>query len=660
MAEIAAELNERFDPSNGALPEEVLGELQSILRLHSTTPQELFYKWESYSMKMGSENVRLDVKTVRDFKKDIHEALERETRAKHAKTADRRGAGATPRNARGGDMFGLIDGVSPGTPRASAGVNGPSKRKATFDTPAHKASKLHAGSSPHEPKDVVAGQSLPFSKREKAGEILETLNERIPAVTARQLSSDEPRIKLKANTDLKKFEYKPMGMKLSEASEILDDRIESFLELVQMTLGLDDGAFGNPATIGTSEIIAVGRIASDSGEARLNASSIVLETSRRMGSAFRVPLKLDGVPGFDFFPGKIVALKGTNASGEYFSVSEILELPSPVLPGTAPHELDAFNARLANGSDETPAPLNIIVSSGPYTADTNLDFEPLHELCEKAVSTGADALILLGPFLDLEHPLLASGQLPPLPPSMNIDPDEATMTDVFKGLISLPLNRLCQSLKTISIIMVPSVRDAISKHVSWPQDRLKKAELGLPRQVAIVPNPVMISLNEMMFGICSQDVLSELRHGSCTGGNKQTAGLGMFERLSKHIIEQRHFLPVFPTTPRDSLPRPTPSLMDWDAAPKATGAMLDISYLALGEWRNVRPDVLITPSALTPFARVVDSVVCINPGTLSKKRGAGTFAQMTIEPRQIASEERDQGDLAHKVYERARVDVVRI
>lgn len=32
--------------------------------------------------------------------------------------------------------------------------------------------------------------------------------------------------------------------------------------------------------------------------------------------------------------------------------------------------------------------------------------------------------------------------------------------------------------------------------------------------------------------------------------------------------------------------------------------MVDVSYLKLGEMVNVRPDVLVVPSALPPFAKV--------------------------------------------------------
>ena len=104
------ELNELFAvPPATELPSDVLGELQSICRLHSISSQELRYKWESYSMKMGSEQTELDLTTARAFKKDLQEMLERDSRGKaHHRSIDKRTAYATPRNAgKNDDVFGM-------------------------------------------------------------------------------------------------------------------------------------------------------------------------------------------------------------------------------------------------------------------------------------------------------------------------------------------------------------------------------------------------------------------------------------------------------------------------------------------------------------------------------------------------------------------------
>lgn len=111
MAQINDDLNGYFcSSSDNGLPSDVLGELESILRLHSISAQELFYKWESYSLKMGSEETVLDLDTVRMFKKDVQDGLEREHRGKHISRNDRRTAvAATPRAVANGDVLGMYE-----------------------------------------------------------------------------------------------------------------------------------------------------------------------------------------------------------------------------------------------------------------------------------------------------------------------------------------------------------------------------------------------------------------------------------------------------------------------------------------------------------------------------------------------------------------------
>ncbi|MCJ1433257.1 DNA-directed DNA polymerase alpha subunit pol12 [Xylographa pallens] len=668
MSDPTDDLNEFFSiPEESSIPPDILGELQSIMRLHSISAQELFYKWESYSMKMGSEETKLDLRTVRAFKKDVQEILERETRSKaHIRSADKRGVHATPRAAaNSGDAYGMLDGLTPNIPRL-AKTNGASKRKATFETPAFpKVSKSLLKSSPTDgrpggvetkgPNNGAA--SIPFVDRQNAGQIIETLNGHLDPCESPIAPPAESRVKLTANTDLKKFFYKPMAMNLSEASEVLDDRIDEFVGIVQIHHNLEDSAFGNPASKSTSEIIAVGRIASDTPESKLNIASLVLETSRRTGAGLRVPLKVDALSSHECFPGQIVALRGINASGDYFSAREVLDIPLLPPAASLPSTLDVINERVgyADSSDaETnSSALNVIVSSGPYTADDNLDFEPLHTLCAKASETYADALILIGPLFDIEHPLLAIGDFD-LPDDPSIEPDKATLTDAFRIMVAGPLRRLAQAVPSITIILVPSVRDAVNKHVSWPQEPFGKKELGLPKQARTISNPVTISLNEIVIGISAQDILYDLRREEVVAGKPKENN--MLARLPRHVIQQRHFFPLFPPVNREHLPK---------AATEeglATGMPLDISYLKLGEWLNVRPDVLILPSALTPFAKVVESVLVVNPGTTSKKRAAGTYAQFSVYPRKVTDDEHaaESTMVGHNIFERARVDIVRI
>jgi DNA polymerase alpha subunit B len=494
-----------------------------------------------------------------------------------------------------------LDGLA--TPRAGS-TSKSAKRK--FETPSISRVKVEPASSPPDFKTPYrpgeqGGAGISFNDRQNSGQKMEVLNDNLPDADPPIAPYPEPRVKLVANSDMKKLSYKPMAMKSSEASEILDDRIDEFMQLVQKHHDLDDSAFGSAARQSTNEIIAVGRIASDSLVGKLNESSLVLETSRRMGGGARIPLKVDGIPGYQFFPGQIVALKGTNASGEDFRVSEVLNIP--LLPGAAstPAGLETHNQRLRGDpdsmdSDTPPAPLNIIIASGPYTADDNLDFEPLHALCSQAADSYADVLLLTGPFLDIDHPLIASGDFD-LPEEAMDEPDTATMSTIFKHLISPAFARLVSSNPHITILLVPSVKDAISKHVSWPQEPFPRKDLGLPKTgVRIIGNPMTLSLNEIQIGVSSQDILTELQRSEVKGGKYRDSDA--LTRLPRYLIEQQHFFPLFPPLDRESLPK------TGTASGIPAGAMLDISYLKLGEMFRVRPDILVVPSALSYFARV--------------------------------------------------------
>jgi DNA polymerase alpha subunit B len=108
MDDSTTELTERFErycaTKDDEFPADILNELQSMLRLYSISPEELDFKWQAYNMKMGGEENKMDLKTARDFKKTIQDALERESRGKAQQRNDTKRAQPTPR-AKGGDMY---------------------------------------------------------------------------------------------------------------------------------------------------------------------------------------------------------------------------------------------------------------------------------------------------------------------------------------------------------------------------------------------------------------------------------------------------------------------------------------------------------------------------------------------------------------------------
>ena len=117
------------------------------------------------------------------------------------------------------------------------------------------------------------------------------------------------------------------------------------------------------------------------------------------------------------------------------------------------------------------------------------------------------------------------------------------------------------------------------------------------------------------------------------------------------------FYPVFPASAASQLP-------------------LDVTHSSLAQFKTVTPDILLVPSVLTPFARIVDGTVCVNPGPLARgsseatapqSRGKGSYARFDIAPMKKdrlrdLEENSDEAEapIGHEIYERARVDLVRI
>ena len=99
---------------------------------------------------------------------------------------------------------------------------------------------------------------------------------------------------------------------------------------------------------------------------------------------------------------------------------------------------------------------------------------------------------------------------------------------------------------------------------------------------------------------------------------------------------------------------------------------LDVTHADLLRFgTSAGADVFIMPSMLKHFAKVVDSTIIVNPGSLCRKNAAGTYTKLTIHPTpkaelqasgQAMTVDGDSDTQAseHRIYERCRVDIVRV
>ena len=146
---VVAELNEHFGAEGKELEPDVINRLRSIMNLHQLSPQDLFFKFEAYSISVNLDRKSLTLETLSAFKENLQEALDRSKRTQaHIKTERR--AGVTPRNVvKGSDVYGMLDSLTPSTPGAGKLNKTASAKKRQINTPSISRVKgEHAGSSP--------------------------------------------------------------------------------------------------------------------------------------------------------------------------------------------------------------------------------------------------------------------------------------------------------------------------------------------------------------------------------------------------------------------------------------------------------------------------------------------------------------------------------
>ena len=153
---------------------------------------------------------------------------------------------------------------------------------------------------------------------------------------------------------------------------------------------------------------------SSAGSVKLNEASLMLESSRMMGSGARVQLRFDpnvkvrrgkkGMGGQGLFPGAIVALKGKNGGGGAFLATEILSVSviCPIKTRCAHSRyqyrcklppLDPPSATLIK-SESGDTQFDMHIACGPFTPDGDLQYRHLHNLVDR-LKTAKPAIVLL-------------------------------------------------------------------------------------------------------------------------------------------------------------------------------------------------------------------------------------------------------------------------
>ena len=153
------ELQSRFSP-NGPLAPDLATELQSIMRLHDLSAEDLYLKWDSYCLKMDMDAHAVTLPAIRALKQTILDTLQNDnTRRAQVKTAATPRPGANARAA-GADVFGMLDGLVPSTPANGAKLKSgasASGLKRKMDTPRSTLGSSPAGRGMNDQLKAMSG-----------------------------------------------------------------------------------------------------------------------------------------------------------------------------------------------------------------------------------------------------------------------------------------------------------------------------------------------------------------------------------------------------------------------------------------------------------------------------------------------------------------------
>lgn len=581
---------------------ELIQQVEQITKVFSLSVEDVYINWESFVVtKHDGVKLEYSVENLNHLQQYIQDRLEKKRTN-------------VPSTIKARKIVNFGNGASsPFTPLVKRKKLDPSSRELVSPSKHISPTKdLPAVDSPL--KDTPS--------KTPSNTIIESLNEQLPVIKFTELENN---IKIIANFEPKKYTFRTMRQKLLEAADVLDDQIDTMANVVQEQCGFQ---FANPSIISQDEVTTMGRIVPDNAQYHegdaLNAESLALECSRMGGIGKRIPLDLSILDKYSLFPGQIVCLKGKNPSGEVFKVHEVVDLPSLGSPVSSSEEM---------GDD-----VKLTVVSGPYTSLDSLDFTPLEELVSDINNEYMPhVVIMFGPFIDITHPVIANG----LNIEIEVDGRKVkpnTLDDVFK-LIVTPILRKINPLT--QLILIPSLRDSTIKHAAYPQDSFDRKLLQLGKNIKSFPNPSVFQINEINVGVSHNDIFKDLKDVFKNSIDNR------FERLSNHVIEQRRFYPLFPGVSKHAKK---------DVLP---GSQLDVPYLGLTEF-NIIPDILIIPSELRFFAKVVKNVLVINPGSFMKFNSKGSLANISIKKSNLSELSKVDGSLyLHDVWKRARVDITK-
>lgn len=453
-------------------------------------------------------------------------------------------------------------------------------------TPTTPSARSLLHSSPHlaHLSPSVAKPSQRYSARSNSGAMVSSFvsaGQPKDEFTGRRWTADSALVPDISRTSMANCSSKLMFEKLRETACLEEEAILHMADQIAPAFGGEDSCCWSAMDTPSNEPVqCVGRVCCDS-VGRLNAASVLLEGSRELAGAAVLKLDLSNVSDYALFPGQVIGVSGVNTNGSTLVAEKLVA-------GRVPPFLD----HPITISQQT-GPVQLVVACGPFTTSDNLLYEPLQDLLNAIARDPPHVLILLGPLLDGNHPLLLDG----------------SVTETYQAVINRVLATVMTALSKCSteVFVVSSSRDVTSSNV-YPTAPLAAPAGGLSPRLHLLSDPSLLVVEGVVLALTAQDVIMDLGKEELAFPAQQ--GDRMF-RLVHHVLAQQSLYPVYPAPDHLCV---SPSLLHAHAS------------------LNFKPHVLVVPSDIRNFVKDVCGCVTVNPERLCKGMSGGCFARLELRP----------------------------
>ena len=369
----------------------------------------------------------------------------------------------------------------------------------------------------------------------------------------------------------------------------------------------------------------VGRVTSEIVEdekdpkVAINTHSLMLESTQER----RVRLIINECNEYILFSGQIVGAVGRMMGDNTHFHADTL-VCGPALPA------------VRTGSAVLTAPVHVTFASGPYSPDSDLVFDSISELEVRVREQAPDKLVLMGPFLDVNHPVIASGTVE------DSFGRAVTFEDVYRQEIIPKLARLARACETArtELIIVPALTEA-RFDFPLPQPPLNTSAAPiwaslvkeLPASVVFASNPARITIGDVSVMVTSTDALSSVNTNILfKQSTEDPTALGRLDACMDQLLRSRCLFPVMPSGLRI------------EPAMRGNLEITDDSQL---------PHIVVVPSLSGKrFIKKISGRVFVNPGFMSDASGTNSsIAEIVIGP---------SGGEPENLYARITGDLVKL